>query len=101
MLLEKYLTIVGVLAARYVIIAGGYYFATWVALKNRVSGFLVNPQSVFRGQIGFELKYALLTTFIFGLGGIEFLHRQRRKPWLRLHRCRQIWLGLFLLFNIS
>jgi hypothetical protein len=35
MLLEKYLTIVGVLAARYVIIAGGYYVATWVALKNR------------------------------------------------------------------
>ncbi len=72
MLLEKYFTIVGILAARYVIIAGGYYFTTWVAFKNRLMGFLVNSQSVFRGQIGFELKYALLTTFIFGLGGLNF-----------------------------
>lgn len=72
MIIEKYLTIVAILAARYAIIAGGYYLATWITLKKRLTGFVVNSQAIFRGQIAFELKYALLTTLIFGLGGLNF-----------------------------
>lgn len=72
MIIEKYLSIVAILTARYVIVAGGYYFATWVAFKKQISRFLVNSQALFPGQIGFELKYAALTTLIFGLGGLNF-----------------------------
>ena len=71
-LVTKYLTIVGILSLRYLIVAGGYYLLTWKLLKKHIGSFLVNPRVPFQGQERFELKYAIITTLIFGFGGLHF-----------------------------
>lgn len=68
----KYLTIVGILSLRYLLIAGGYYLLTWKVLKKHIGRFLVNPRAPFQGQERFEIKYAIITTLIFGFGGVNF-----------------------------
>lgn len=71
-IIPKYLIVVAILGARYLIVAGGYYVLTWKLLNRRIQRFLVNARPPFAGQIGFELKYGALTTLIFGLGGVHF-----------------------------
>lgn len=84
--IQRFSVIYSILTVRYVLIAGLAFFLIWKLLGSRLAHKYIQPEHrPNAGNIRHEIKYSLMTFFIFGLVGI-FMYEANRNGWTRIYR---------------
>lgn len=95
-LAKNYFLIYGLFLARYLILVGIAYLVTWVLLAKKLQHRLIQGKKPELKKILFEVRYSLLSFFLFGLSGVIVIAAQRSGHTLIYGDLDEYGMGYFL-----